>query len=66
MLLKLRKAKNEFLQFRDTHLNNSTKVRPIERKIAICILFYVITWTPYSITNMIEAFDPDYEAQSRV
>lgn len=66
MLLKIREAKNEFMQFRDTHLNHTAKVRPIERKIAICILCYVITWTPYCFTNMIAAFDPDYQAQSPI
>ena len=65
MLLTLRQAKKEFNQFRDTHLNNGRKVKPIERKICICILCYVITWTPYCIVYMIEAFDSEYQAEEK-
>ena len=54
MILKIRKSKKEFSQFQDSQMNQATRVRPIEKKVATCIMCYVITWTPYCLTNIFE------------
>ena len=57
MLVELRKSKKSMQRFhRGRRLPKARiKTRPVEKKCVECVSFFFITWTPFSIFNMINA-----------
>ena len=57
MLLELRKSKKSMQRFHRGRRLPKTRIktRPVEKKCVECVSFFFITWTPFSIFNMINA-----------
>ena len=57
MLIELRKSKKSMQRFHRGRRLPKTRIktRPVEKKCVECVSFFFITWTPFSIFNMISA-----------
>ena len=57
MLIELRKSKKSMQRFHRGRRLPKTRIktRPVEKKCVECVSFFFITWTPFSIFNMINA-----------